>query len=146
MLKAYHFARIINHYQGFQLISEAAKTHQWTINLSELARVWTNGCIIKSELMKNLVSILEESTNLLDHPEIQNELLLLKPIANKVVASCVISEIPISTLSESVNFLNQLKTDRSAANIIQAQRDYFGAHTYKRIDDSLQKNHHSNWK
>jgi 6-phosphogluconate dehydrogenase len=96
--------------------------------------------------MKNLVSILEESTNLLDHPEIQNELLLLKPIANKVVASCVISEIPISTLSESVNFLNQLKTDRSAANIIQAQRDYFGAHTYKRIDDSLQKNHHSNWK
>jgi len=146
LLKAYHFARIINHYQGFQLISEAAKTHQWTINLSELARVWTNGCIIKSELMKNLVSILEESTNLLDHPEIQNELLLLKPIANKVVASCVISEIPISTLSESVNFLNQLKTDRSAANIIQAQRDYFGAHTYKRIDDSLQKNHHSNWK
>lgn len=146
LLKAYHFARIINHYQGFQLISEAAKTHQWTINLSELARVWTDGCIIKSALMKNLVSILEESTNLLDHPKIQNELLLLKPVANKVVANCIISEIPISSLSESVNFLNQLKTDRSAANILQAQRDYFGAHTYKRIDDPLQKNHHSNWK
>lgn len=146
LLKAYHFARIINHYQGFQLISEAAKTHQWTINLSELARVWTDGCIIKSALMKNLVSILEKSTNLLDHPKIQNELLLLKPVANKVVANCIISEIPISSLSESVNFLNQLKTDRSAANILQAQRDYFGAHTYKRIDDPLQKNHHSNWK
>ena len=146
LLKAYHFARIINHYQGFQLISEAAKTYQWSVNLSELARIWTNGCIIKSDLMKKVVPILKESSDLLDAPTIQNELLLLKPIANKVVANCILSEIPISCLSESVNFLNQLKTDRSAANIIQAQRDYFGAHTYKRIDDALQKNHHTIWK
>ena len=146
LLKAYHFARIINHYQGFQLISEAAKSYQWSVNLSELARIWTNGCIIKSDLMKKVVPILKESSDLLDAPTIQNELLLLKPIANKVVANCILSEIPISCLSESVNFLNQLKTDRSAANIIQAQRDYFGAHTYKRIDDALQKNHHTIWK
>ena len=145
LLKAYHFARIINHYQGFQLISEAAKTYQWNIVLSELARVWTNGCIIKSDLMKKLVPLLKESNNLLDAPSLQNELLLLKPIANKVVAQCILSEIPTSSLSESVNFLNQLKTDRSAANIIQAQRDYFGAHTYKRIHDPLQKNHHTIW-
>lgn len=146
LLKAYHFARIINHYQGFQLISEAAKTYQWNIQLSELARVWTNGCIIKSDLMKKLVPLLKESNDLLDAPTIQNELLLLKPIANKVVAHCILSEIPMSSLSESVNFLNQLKTERSAANIIQAQRDYFGAHTYKRIDDALQKNYHTIWK
>lgn len=146
LLKAYHFARIINHYQGFQLISEAAKTYQWNIQLSELARVWTNGCIIKSDLMKKLVPLLKESNDLLDAPAIQNELLLLKPFANKVVAQCILSEIPTSSLSESVNFLNQLKTDRSAANIIQAQRDYFGAHTYKRINDPLQKNHHTIWK
>ena len=145
LLKAYHFARIVNHYQGFQLISEAAKTYQWNIALSELARVWTNGCIIKSDLMKNLVPLLKESNDLLDAPSLQNELLLLKPIANKVVAQCILSEIPTSSLSESVNFLNQLKTDRSAANIIQAQRDYFGAHTYKRIHDPLQKNHHTIW-
>jgi 6-phosphogluconate dehydrogenase len=145
LLKAYHFARIINHYQGFQLISEAAKTYQWNIVLSELARVWTNGCIIKSDLMKKLVPLLKESNNLLDAPSLQNELLLLKPIANKVVAQCILSEIPTSSLSESVNFLNQLKTDRSAANIIQAQRDYFGAHTYKRIHDPLQKNYHTIW-
>jgi 6-phosphogluconate dehydrogenase len=145
LLKAYHFARIINHYQGFQLISEAAKTYQWNIVLSELARVWTNGCIIKSDLMKKLVPLLKESNDLLDAPSLQNELLLLKPIANKVVAQCILSEIPTSSLSESVNFLNQLKTDRSAANIIQAQRDYFGAHTYKRIHDPLQKNHHTIW-
>ncbi|KRO79572.1 MAG: hypothetical protein ABR91_00505 [Polaribacter sp. BACL8 MAG-120531-bin13] len=96
--------------------------------------------------MKKVVPILKESSDLLDAPTIQNELLLLKPIANKVVANCILSEIPISCLSESVNFLNQLKTDRSAANIIQAQRDYFGAHTYKKIDDALQKNYHTIWK
>jgi 6-phosphogluconate dehydrogenase len=146
LLKAYHFARIINHYQGFQLISEAAKTYQWNIALSELARVWTNGCIIKSDLMKKLVPLLKESSDLLDAPTLQSELLFLKPIANKVVAQCILSEIPTSSLSESVNFLNQLKTDRSAANIIQAQRDYFGAHTYKRIHDPLQKNYHTIWK
>ncbi|MDB9850675.1 NADP-dependent phosphogluconate dehydrogenase [Flavobacteriaceae bacterium] len=145
LLKAYHFARIINHYQGFQLISEAAKTYQWNISLSELARVWTNGCIIKSDLMKKMVPLLKESNDLLDAPTLQNQLLLLKPIANKVVAQCILSEIPTSSLSESINFLNQLKTDRSAANIIQAQRDYFGAHTYKRINDPLQKNYHTIW-
>jgi 6-phosphogluconate dehydrogenase len=95
--------------------------------------------------MKKLVPLLKESNDLLDAPSLQNELLLLKPIANKVVAQCILSEIPTSSLSESVNFLNQLKTDRSAANIIQAQRDYFGAHTYKRIHDPLQKNHHTIW-
>ncbi|WP_308993339.1 NADP-dependent phosphogluconate dehydrogenase [Mariniflexile litorale] len=146
ILKAYQFSRIINHYQGLKLIFDAAKSYQWDLNLSEIARIWTNGCIIKSDLMFDLVDILREAHNILTNQKIVHTLTELKPSVNKVVSECVLAEIPISCLSESVNFLNMYSTANSSANIIQAQRDYFGAHTYQRIDDDSGKFHHSIWK
>ncbi len=67
VFKAYQFARIINHYQGIKLISEASKRYQWDLNLSEIARIWTSGCIIKSMLMQDLVEALKETDNILKH-------------------------------------------------------------------------------
>ncbi|MFD2290120.1 NADP-dependent phosphogluconate dehydrogenase [Mariniflexile gromovii] len=145
VLKAYQFARIINHYQGIKLISEAGKAYKWTLNLSEIARIWTNGCIIKSDFMVELISVLKEDDNILEHKTIINQVKLLKPSINKVVSQCIISELAIPCLSESVNFLNGYATANSSANIIQAQRDYFGAHTYQRTDDATGKFHHTNW-
>lgn len=146
VFNAYQFARIINHYQGIKLISEASKSYDWCLNLSEIARIWTNGCIIKSDFMEQLVPILKETHNILTHPTIIKEVKALKPSINKVVSQCVLSELPISCLSESVNFLNTYVTGHSSANIIQAQRDYFGAHTYQRIDDDSEAFYHTNWK
>ncbi|MCG9792933.1 NADP-dependent phosphogluconate dehydrogenase [Flavobacterium algicola] len=146
ILDAYQFARIINHYQGFKLISEAGKAHNWNLNLSELARIWTNGCIIKSDLMVDLVEVLKESDNILTHSKIVELVKTLKPSANKVVSECVLAELPITSLSEALQFLNSYATANSSANIIQAQRDFFGAHTYQRIDDASGKFHHTNWK
>ena len=145
VLKAYQFARIINHYQGLKLISEAGKAYKWTLNLSEIARIWTNGCIIKSDLVEALIPVLKENDNILTNPSIISQLKALKPSMNKVVAACVLKELSISCLSESVNFLNAYTTSDSSANIIQAQRDYFGAHTYQRTDDPSGDFHHTNW-
>ncbi|WP_406682857.1 NADP-dependent phosphogluconate dehydrogenase [Seonamhaeicola sp. MEBiC1930] len=145
ILNAYQFARIINHYQGLKLISEAGKAYKWTLNLSEIARIWTNGCIIKSDFAEALIPILREDDNILNNHSIISKLKELKPSINRVVAECVLKELPISSLSESVNFLNAYTTGISSANIIQAQRDYFGAHTYQRTDDPSGKFHHTDW-
>jgi len=146
LLNAYKFARIVNHYQGFKLISEASNKHNWNLNLSEIARIWTNGCIIRSSLMQNLVDNLKETQDLLSNPEIIHQLQGHKPAMLSVVSKCILSEIPIPCLSESINFFNGITTAESTANLIQAQRDYFGAHTYQRIDDESGKSYHSDWK
>ena len=146
VLNAYQFARIINHYQGIKLISEASKAYNWRLNLSEIARIWSNGCIIKSDFMVELISVLKEDDNILTHKSIIEQVKALKPSINKVVSECVLNELAVSCLSESVQFLNGYATADSSANIIQAQRDYFGAHTYQRTDDDSGKFHHTNWK
>ncbi|MFV9550216.1 NADP-dependent phosphogluconate dehydrogenase [Algibacter sp. PT7-4] len=145
VLNAYQFARIINHYQGIKLISEAGKAYEWQLNLSEIARIWTNGCIIKSDLMQQLIPVLKTDDNILKNDAIINQVKALKPSINKVVSECILKELPVTSFSESVNFLNAYSTANSSANIIQAQRDYFGAHTYQRTDDNSGKHYHTNW-
>ncbi|WP_282069339.1 NADP-dependent phosphogluconate dehydrogenase [Olleya namhaensis] len=145
ILEAYQFARIINHYQGFKLINEASNKFSWDLNLSEIARIWTNGCIIRSTLMETLVEVFKETTNILTNPEVITSIKKYKASAKKVVSQCVLNDVTASCLCESIQFLNGITTVNSSANIIQAQRDYFGAHTYKRIDDDGVKSHHTNW-
>jgi 6-phosphogluconate dehydrogenase len=146
LLKAYQFARIINHYQGFQLIGEASKFYKWDLNLSEIARIWTAGCIIKSDLMIELAEFLGASHTILKNKKIIQQIKALKHSANRIVSHCITEEIPIPCLSDSINFFNGLTTANSSANLIQAQRDYFGAHTYQRLDDLTGEMHHTNWR
>ena len=145
MFEAYQFARIINHYQGVKLISEASTTYNWNLDLSEIARIWTNGCIIKSMLMQNLVQVLKSSNNILVDEKIVQQLKNFKPSINKVVAESVLNNLSVSCLSEAVNFFNTSTSANSPANLIQAQRDYFGAHTYQRIDDESETFYHTKW-
>lgn len=145
VLEAYQFARIINHCQGFKLIAEAGKAFKWHLNLSEIARIWTNGCIIRSDFMVELIPILKEEDTILKHTTIVNQLKSFKPSINTVVANCILNELAVPCLSEAVNFLNGYATANSSANIIQAQRDYFGAHTYQRTDDASGEFYHTNW-
>ena len=145
LFDAYQFCRIINHYQGLRLISEASKKYEWNLNLSEIARIWTNGCIIRSTLVKELVTILAESEELLHNKIIIAWIQKLRPAASKVVAQSILAGITVPCMSEAMNFFNGMTTARSTANLIQAQRDYFGAHTYQRIDDPTHKFHHTIW-
>ena len=145
ILEAYQFARIINHYQGFKLINEASNTYKWNLNLSEIARIWTNGCIIKSILMQDLVETLKYNSNLLTNTELIDSVNQYKSAAKKVVQQSLLNDIATPALSEAILFLNGITTTYSSANIIQAQRDFFGAHTYRRRDDDSGKSYHTIW-
>lgn len=141
----YRLARIINHHQGFHIISEASKKYEWNVNLSQLANIWMNGCIIRSELMGHLIPILKSSPEILLHEDavqwVQSDVNAL----NKVCADAVLSNIPIPTLLASAAYLHTYYQGDGTANMIQAQRDYFGAHTYERIDDVSGEKIHTDW-
>jgi len=145
ILEAYQFARIINHYQGFKLINEASNTHNWNLNLSEIARIWTSGCIIKSTLMQDLVVVFKTTSNILTDKDIINLVNQFKLSAKKVVSQCILNDLTTPALAEAIQFFNGITISYASANIIQAQRDYFGAHTYKRLDDDSGKSYHTNW-
>ena len=145
ILEAYQFARIINHYQGFKLISEASTKFNWQLNLSEIARIWTNGCIIRSTLMEQLVAVFKDTTNILTNEDLINNLKKFKPSVKKVVSESLLNDLTTPALSEAIQFFNGITTAYASANVIQAQRDYFGAHTYLRLDDDSGKPHHTNW-
>jgi 6-phosphogluconate dehydrogenase len=146
LLKAYQFARIINHHQGFKLMQKASEKMQWNLNLSELARIWTNGCIVKSDLMTELVAVFKKTNNALTEDSVVKELRARKEAIKSVVSECILHDLPISSMSESINFLNSFAVENSSANLIQAQRDYFGAHTYQKRDDPSGKYYHTDWK
>ena len=142
---AYCFARMINHHQGFDVIHNMAQQENWQINRSEIARIWTEGCIITSDLMKALVEPLKTNTPILYQHPWTDQLRDRFGALQQVILSCVKNQLHVPCLLEAYNYFNGLKTAESSANMIQAQRDYFGAHTYQRKDDPSGKNYHTNW-
>ncbi len=144
--QAYELARIINHFQGFWLIEESFKKFGWQSNLSEIARIWTNGCIIRSALMQELVNVFTTTDNLLLSNYFIEKIKALKPSLTKTVSICIENNIPIACFSEAINFLNAITTSNLSANLLQAQRDYFGAHTFQRNDTDDETFFHHQWK
>tara|TARA_R110000868_G_scaffold37111_4_gene131355 strand:+ start:44845 stop:46740 length:1896 start_codon:yes stop_codon:yes gene_type:complete len=143
---AYQLARVINHHQGIHLLSAASKEYGWRIKLWEVARMWTNGCIIRSELMNHLVQILQETDRILFDELTSQSCNASKPYLDELVIETIKAGQNAPCLTSALLFLNGYTNYLSSANIIQAQRDYFGAHTYKRIDDPNGKSHHTIWK
>lgn len=143
--KAYQFARLINHYQGFEIIKAASEANQWTVDISETARIWTQGCIIKSKLMESLAELFKDETDLLKHQayisEVKNNVKSMKLVLNNALSL----DISTPCMSSSLQYWFSVTSEKSSANIIQAQRDFFGAHTYQRIDKSLTTYFTTNW-
>lgn len=141
---AYALARKVNHQQGFTLIKAAASNYNWEINLSELARIWTNGCIIRSELMEELRESLKNTEDILlslSQQEMTEQLLALRNVSSLGITA----GISIPCHLSAVDFLNAHLHRYPTANMIQAQRDFFGAHTFKRVDDPEGVSHHIEW-
>lgn len=144
---AYHAGRMINHAIGFDILQAASGQNNWDLELSEIARIWTSGCIIRSSLMEQLADLNNlEREHLLMVPEIAtimnediNDLQVL-------VASALKGGCAVPVLSASLNYFLGFITKNSSANLIQAQRDYFGAHTYQRHDESKDSFFHTQWK
>ncbi|MBT8221160.1 MAG: NADP-dependent phosphogluconate dehydrogenase, partial [Bacteroidia bacterium] len=130
--EAYHCARLVNHIQGFELIRMASEINNWGVNLSELARIWTNGCIIRSELMRELSITLKKEACLLRSLPTLEILNQNKNALIKLVQGFAISKVAMPAFSSALNYLKSIARADSAMNLIQAQRDYFGAHTYQK--------------
>lgn len=142
---AYKMARLINHHQGFELMEAASETNDWNLNLSEIARIWTNGCIIRSKLMEDLVKILTTNVGILNNAAIVPEVTQSIGGLGKVIQWGIVAKHPIPCFTAALNYLYATTDKQSTANLIQAQRDFFGAHRYQRTDDDSGKTHHTNW-
>ncbi len=146
--EAYYTASIINHAIGFDLLKQTSLEYDWNLNLSEIARIWTNGCIIRSDLMEKITTLFFNTgeTPLLLFPEVVT---LMRAGINKltfVVASGLQMGCALPVLSAATNYFLNYSAEQMSANMIQAQRDYFGAHRYQRVDKKSGEYFHTDWK
>jgi 6-phosphogluconate dehydrogenase len=142
---AYKATRIINHHIGFDTLQNASEIYNWNLPLPEIARIWTNGCIIRSSLMEELVDILADQNILLKHPSIADQVKFYKQDFITTITSSLQNNIVVPVLTSALNYFLSITTADSSANLIQAQRDYFGAHTYKRKDRNADEYFHTKW-
>lgn len=143
--QAYQFSRIINHCQGLKLISEKSAAENWGVDLAEVVRVWTNGCILRSELLTTFIPLLKEEKELIAHSHIYNVLRNAEPAMAEIVLVGMEQRTPLPCISSALQFWYGITTKDSSANLIQAQRDSFGAHTYQRTDRPLSESFTTNW-
>ena len=145
---ALYASRIVCHAEGFFMITQTSEERSWDISPAEVARIWQGGCIIRSELLKMIVS----AFNKMKSPD---HLLLVDTVSQTVmdreqgwrsfISRAVNHKIPVPVISSSLSQYDSLHSGRLPANLIQAQRDYFGAHTYERIDKPRGEYFHTNW-
>ncbi len=146
LFEAYKAGAITNHAIGFDLLAAASKEYGWNLDLSEIARIWTNGCIIKSKLMQDLAEIFKDhSGHLLLQQEVVREISEYKDSLLSVVAEALKAGFPMPLMSAAANYLLIFTAEQSSASMIQAQRDYFGAHTYERKDKPRGEFFHTEW-
>jgi len=142
---SYDLSRIINHHQGFEMIREAAIKNNWKIKLATIASLWSEGCIIKSRLMDTLVDVLKANDTLL------NAAAFIESFNNGIasweisITTAIQKRIPFSCHNAAWNYFLAITQENSNANIIQAQRDFFGAHGFERKDKKHHKKYHGPW-
>jgi len=146
--KALYASKIVSYAQGYLLMREAAKEYKWNLNYGGIALMWRGGCIIRSVFLGKIKEAFDKNPNL--------ENLLLDPFFSKiiedaqdswrrVVSSAVQNGIPAPALASALAYFDGYRSERLPANLLQAQRDYFGAHTYERIDKPRGQFFHTNW-
>jgi 6-phosphogluconate dehydrogenase len=138
------FCRIINHYQGMKLIREASEVFNWHIDTAALLKIWSGGCIIRSSLLSIFrKGWTDYGSDIMEHPYTRN--LVNDHLGEQTISDLARSDRSYPVSSSCLEYFKMLVTPRSSAYMIQAQRDYFGAHTYKRIDDPTGTSHHTKW-
>lgn len=143
--KAYEFARLINHQQGFKLMELASDNYKWDLNFSQIARIWSNGCIIKSHLMNELHNEFQSSADLFDMELVTGKLINGESALRETLMLALPLRISLHCFSAAYHYWIDMTTKSLPANLIQAQRDFFGAHTYQRIDAPESDFFHSQW-
>ncbi|MCS6907479.1 MAG: NADP-dependent phosphogluconate dehydrogenase [Anaerolineales bacterium] len=130
-------AKICAYAQGMAMLEQATRTYQYEFDLSEVARIWRGGCIIRARLLEHIRRAYRQNPhlpNLILDPFFRQALLEAQPAWRETVQFGVGAGIPLPAMSAALAYFDGLRSERLPANLIQAQRDYFGAHTYRRLD------------
>jgi 6-phosphogluconate dehydrogenase len=134
---ALYCSKICSYAQGMALLSTASQTYKWDLTLSEMARIWKGGCIIRAGFLNKIKKAFNENPalpNLLLAPEFKQTILDRQDAWREVIMTAAKVGIPVPAFSASLDYFDSYRRDRLPQNLTQAQRDYFGAHTYKRLD------------
>lgn len=141
-------SKLVSYAQGFALMAEASLQRGWGLNLSTIARLWRAGCIIRSGFLGEIARAYETNPtlqHLLLDDYFQEEMTNALPAWRTVIAKATLGGIPVQAFSTALNYFYALTTERLPANMLQAQRDYFGAHTFERTDCPRGEFFHENW-
>lgn len=142
-------SKICSYAQGLSLIRAASEQYKWDIDLSETARIWKGGCIIRAGMLKDISQAFKEQhdlRNLLLYPTFIQWMEKAQSNWRKVVAAASISGVPIPAMCASLSYFDAYRSANLPQNLTQAQRDYFGAHTYQRVDKPEAGMVHTEWK
>jgi 6-phosphogluconate dehydrogenase len=145
---ALYCSKVISYAQGYMLLREAAKEQKWNLNYGGIALMWRGGCIIRSQFLGKIKEAYDKNPNL-------NNLLLddffsgvlnnYQGLWRQAVVQAIQYGVPTPAFSTALAFFDGYRTARLPANLLQAQRDFFGAHTYERVDQPRGKFFHTNW-
>lgn len=142
---AYSLARIVNHEVGFRLMKTVSDAQDWQLNFSEIARIWTNGCIIRSGLMEKISANYSDDKSFFEIAGVKEQVIQNRGDLAAVVGLGLTHGFALPVMSAGINYLLGRITAESSASVIQAQRDYFGAHTYHLKDDLSGQGYHTQW-
>ena len=146
--KAVYASKLVSYAQGYVLMRYAAQEFGWNLNNGGIALMWRGGCIIRSAFLGKIKEAFDKNpnlTNLLLDPFFAGKIMDAQASWRKVVATAATNGIWIPVLSTALNYFDGFRNGRLPANLLQAQRDYFGAHTYERVDKPRGEFFHTNW-
>jgi len=145
---ALYASKIVSYAQGYTLLREAAKEYGWDLNYGGIALLWRGGCIIRSVFLGKIKEAFDHNrglTNLLLDPYFKERVEAAQEGWRKVVATALVNGVPVPAFTTALNYFDGYRSARLPANMLQAQRDYFGAHTYERTDKPRGQFFHTNW-
>ena len=145
---ALYGSKIISYAQGFMLMRKASEENQWKLNFGSIALMWRGGCIIRSQFLKKINDAYHKNpklASLLLDPFFIDEITRSEAAWRKTIAEGALMGVPLPCFSTALSFFDGYRSEHLPANLLQAQRDYFGAHTYERVDQPRGKFFHTNW-
>ncbi len=146
--QAVYASKLMSYTQGYMLFRAAAKEYGWNLNYGGIALMWRGGCIIRSAFLGKIKEAFDnnpELPNLLLDPYFKEQVLSAQDAWRRVVAEAVRQGVPTPAMSSALAFFDGYRSEFLPANLLQAQRDYFGAHTYQRLDKPRGEYFHTNW-
>lgn len=145
---ALYASKIVSYAQGYTLMRTAAKTYGWDLNYGGIALMWRGGCIIRSQFLGEIKKAFDknpELQNLMLDDYFKDAVMAAQDGWRRVCATALMNGVPAPAMNAALNYFDGYRAERLPANLLQAQRDYFGAHTYERVDQARGQFFHTNW-